>query len=79
MILIWFNPNNAIYYSRYYKHYICNEYYVGYTNSYNHIVVQMFILQDHNILNVNDYYDYMYKIRYSQKENKILKFFKTLI
>lgn len=79
MILIWFNPNNATYYSRYYKRFIYNEYYVGFTNSYNHIVVQMFILKEHNILNVEDYYDYINKSRVSHKENKILKFFKTLI
>lgn len=79
MILTWFNNNNGTYYTRFYKTYILNEYFVGYINSYNHEVIQILILNNNNIYNVKDYYDYSLKSRRINKKKTILTFIKMLI
>jgi len=37
-LVVWFNPNKNVYYYKLLK-FNSNEYYVGFVNQYNHIVV----------------------------------------
>lgn len=79
MILVWFNPNKEVYYTRFYNYYILNNYYVGYVNSYNHIVIQMFYLFNDKVYNVVNYNDYIRQKDSQKKNNSLLTFFKMLI
>lgn len=74
MILIWFNPRLETYYTKFYKHYIENKYFVGYRNSYGHEVIQIFVFSpDNKLYSVYDYCDYYYLSRHNKKEQNKLK------
>lgn len=79
MILVWFNNITGTYYTRFYKRFILNDYYVGYKNSYGHEVIQIFILCDNKTYNVKDYYDYSLQSQRINKKKKLSSFLKMLI
>lgn len=80
MILIWFNPKLEIFYTKYYKHYMETKFYLGYKNSYDHEVVQIFIFDENNKLySVVDYLDYYTRFRSQQKKKRLLNRFIDLI
>ena len=77
MILVWFNPTTQSFYTRYYKSFILNDYYVGFKNSYEHEIIKMYILNN-GVHNVKDYYQYT-TINSKKKNNLLLTIFKSLI
>lgn len=82
MILIWFNPIKEIFYQRHLKHCFSeNDYRLGFENSYGHILVQIFIVTDTNIVNVYSFQSYLCNLLFEQTKktnvlNKIKKFFR---
>ena len=78
MILLWFNPNDSTFYTKYYTSYFCCDYYVGYKNSYNHEVITIYFLNGKSITSINDYYSYKFS-NHSKKNNWLLTIFKSLI
>ena len=77
MILLWFNPNNNSYYTRYYNSFLFFDYYVGYKNSYEHEVIKIFILDNNEIHNVRNYLSL--NMNYKKKNNLLITFLKMLL
>ena len=79
MLLIYYNINTEVFFLKYVKSYFDNDgkyYEVGYTNQYNHIIVQLFIVDyDNNLISANSYLDYLNDLRFQKKEtikNKLI-------
>ena len=84
MILIWFNPQKLIIYHRYIKMPRIS-YYLGYVNSYNHIVIQIFIVSDGKLISIKSYDDYL-RERYikslklhKEDKSRLITYFKKLL
>lgn len=65
MLLIWYNPNLNNFYSRYSNSIYLNKQ-VGYVNSYGHILVQILVFRNNDLLNVIDFYE----VISNEKKNK---------
>lgn len=67
MLLLYYNPTKDSYYLRYYKsiHY---DYYVGYVNQFEHIVVKILVIQDNGLIDVDDLHKYLIERYYGKKE-----------
>lgn len=79
MLLIYYNINTEVFFLKYVKSYFDNDgkyYEIGYTNQYNHIIVQLFIVDyDNNLISANSYLDYLNDLRFQKKEtikNKLI-------
>lgn len=83
MILIWFNPIKEFFYQRHLKHCFSeNDYRLGFENSYGHILVQIFVVNDFDIVNVYSFHSYLYNLSFKKEEKtsiltKIKKFFRS--
>ena len=83
MILIWFNPIKEIFYQRHLKHCFSeNDYCLGFENSYGHILVQIFVVNDFDIVSVYSFHSYLYNLSFKKEEKtsiltKIKKFFRS--
>ena len=60
MLLVYYNTNQKHFYIIYTKYDKLN-YYVGYTNQFNHIIVQIFYIYGNKLYNINCHND-IYKI-----------------
>lgn len=71
MILIWYNPTNGRYYSKYTDY--CN-YEVGYTNSYGHLLVSIYIydLEERRFISIRRSSSYR-RDKYSRRLNRQVK------
>lgn len=79
MLLVYYNINTEVFFLKYVKSYFDNDgkyYEIGYTNQYNHIIVQLFIVDyDNNLISANSYLDYLNDLRFQKKEtikNKLI-------
>lgn len=80
MILIWFNPRLEKFYTKFYKHYVENKFYVGFKNSYDHEVVQIIIFGSHDkYYSVYDYCDYYIRSRRINKNKKLINSLKSFL
>lgn len=60
MLLVYYNLNTGVFFLKYVKHCFTsdNRYCVGYTNQFNHILVQMFVY-DNCLIECNSYIEYL--------------------
>lgn len=79
MLLVYYNINTEVFFLKYVKSYFDNDgkyYEIGYINQYNHIIVQLFIVDyDNNLVSANSYLDYLNDLRFQKKEtikNKLI-------
>lgn len=79
MLLVYYNINTEVFFLKYVKSYFDNDgkyYEIGYTNQYNHVIVQLFIVDyDNNLISANSYLDYLNDLRFQKKEtikNKLI-------
>mgnify|MGYP006972498327 FL=1 len=79
MLLVYYNINTEVFFLKYVKSYFDNDgryYEIGYTNQYNHIIVQLFIVDyDNNLISANSYLDYLNDLRFQKREtikNKLI-------
>ena len=56
MLLVYYNINHEHFYMVYTR-YSNFEYYVGYINQFNHIIVQMFYIYDNQLYNITCHHD----------------------
>lgn len=77
LLSIYYNPNHN---STYYR--ICDylqlmiyddKYYVGYTNMFDHTIIQMFVINEYGFFNVSDNKDYQEQKRNKLRDNKRCK------
>lgn len=58
MLLVYYNPNKDNFYIRYTRNYFTDEYYLGKINEYGHILVQLFLYDDNELVPIEDYWSY---------------------